>query len=187
MLSTGLPRTAARAGLILSLPILVFYATFGDALNVAVETVAVLAFGVALYWQRRTANKLPVVLVVEDSEGLRKILKKLVEDRLPGRVLTAETLGEARKIIRTQRIDAALIDLHLPDGIGTTLARDLRAGAADHLGTSRNVPIVLVTGVAPVSIAAATKAAGADAYLVKPYEQSEPAMILRRLLNKTPN
>lgn len=187
MLSTGLLRPAARAGLILSLPLLAFYVGFGDMLNVTVETVAVLAFGAALYWQRRAAQKLPVVLVVEDIEGLRKGLKKLIEERLPGRVLAAESVAEARKIIRTHRIDAAMIDLHLLDGLGTTIVRELRAGAADHLGTSRNVPIVLCTGVAPATIAAAAKATGANAYLVKPYEQAIPAMILRQLLHKTPN
>ena len=65
------------------------------------------------------------ILIVDDSEAVRITLEAIFEDR-GFEVIGAETLAEARDRL-ARRFDAVVIDLHLPDGIGTSLVRELRA------------------------------------------------------------
>ncbi|SDL94877.1 two-component system, OmpR family, response regulator [Oryzisolibacter propanilivorax] len=83
----------------------------------------------------------------------------------------ATTLGEARAALHGARYAALLLDLHLPDGDGLTLLRELPA--------SKERPIVIVlTARDQVSDRIRGLDAGADDYLVKPYD---PAELLARL------
>jgi DNA-binding response OmpR family regulator len=59
----------------------------------------------------------PLVLVVEDDGAVRQPLEKFL--RLHGfDVVGAETADQALDAINTKRIDAAIVDLRLPQGSG---------------------------------------------------------------------
>jgi DNA-binding LytR/AlgR family response regulator len=66
------------------------------------------------------------VLLVEDEPLSRNHLAGLLE-AYPNVIMAgqAASLAEARALAKTQRFDLALIDIHLPDGLGTELVRDL--------------------------------------------------------------
>jgi two-component system OmpR family response regulator len=110
------------------------------------------------------------VLLVEDdlalSDALRGYLqaKSFVVDAAPG-------LAEARAALLQAQYAAVLLDLHLGDGDGLSLFPQIRA--------LRDRPIVIVlTARDQVTDRIRGLDAGADDYLVKPYD---PAELLARL------
>jgi DNA-binding response OmpR family regulator len=60
------------------------------------------------------------VLIVEDETLLRRCLTRLLE-RSGHRVVPAGSLEEARELLREQPVDAAILDVGLPDGNGLDL------------------------------------------------------------------
>ena len=114
----------------------------------------------------------PVVLVVEDDEPnralLRAVLARATDERLRGLVvLEAADLATARAILDTNRVDLVLLDVRLPDGNGLSLIWDW----AERQGP---VPqfVVLSASVLPGERAAAL-ATGAAGFLAKPYRSAE--------------
>ena len=81
------------------------------------------------------------VFLLEDHSWFRKALADLLE-REPDLedVGEAGSLDEARRgdAEKAELIDLAVVDLLLPDGIGTELVRDLRAEGSD-------VPVLVLT------------------------------------------
>jgi DNA-binding response OmpR family regulator len=80
------------------------------------------------------------LLVVDDEPHIGLVLRPFLE-QLGYRVSVARTLEEARAALRTgPATDGVLLDLHLPDGSGLDLLRDLRKQD----GTER-LPVVVLT------------------------------------------
>ena len=99
------------------------------------------------------------ILVVDDNEALVDNLAEILDDA--GYVTRrAGSFAAAREESRAG-FDVALVDLRLPDGDGTELARALKTRATD-------AQVILLTGHASTESAAAAVRAGAFAYLVKP-------------------
>jgi two-component system KDP operon response regulator KdpE len=110
----------------------------------------------------------PVVLVVEDEEPnralLRAVLSRATDERLRGMVLLeAADLDAARAILDTNHVDLVLLDVRLPDGNGLSLIWD----AADRGGSTPEF-VVLSASVLPDERATAL-ATGAAGFLAKPY------------------
>jgi two-component system, OmpR family, catabolic regulation response regulator CreB len=83
------------------------------------------------------------LLVVDDEPHIGLLLRPHLED-LGYRVSLARTLGTARTALAAsrERVDALLLDLHLPDGSGLDLLRELRGAPA-----TRGLPVMVVTAV----------------------------------------
>jgi two-component system KDP operon response regulator KdpE len=114
----------------------------------------------------------PVVLVVEDEEPnralLRAVLTRATDERLRGLVLLeAADLATARTILDTNRVNLVLLDVRLPDGNGLSLIWD----SADR-GGSTPAFVVLSASVLPDERATAL-ASGASGFLAKPYRPAE--------------
>lgn len=80
------------------------------------------------------------ILLVDDEPHVPLLVRPLLE-HLGVTVETARSLAEARRSLTRQRPDAVLLDLHLPDGSGLDLLRELRA-APD----TRALPVLVITG-----------------------------------------
>ncbi|MHA6264674.1 response regulator [Arenibacterium sp. CAU 1754] len=78
----------------------------------------------------------------------------------------AATLDEARGFLDVQAYDVIVLDINLPDGLGTDLLRDLRAA-----GT--RTPVLMLTAQFSVDDRVSALNLGADDYLVKPFDQRE--------------
>ncbi len=87
------------------------------------------------------------------------------------------TVAGARAATRDAHWDAVLLDLGLPDGDGLEVARELRAAG----GT----PVLIVTARDEVSSRVEGLDAGADDYLVKPFDRAELLARLRALLRRS--
>jgi CheY-like chemotaxis protein len=112
---------------------------------------------------RSTATKsLDVVLVVEDEPLIRMVIVGLLEE-LGTTVEEAGSVAEALAVMQRtgERIDAAIIDLGLPDGSGHDLALTLRQERP-------RLPIIIATGYSQAAVPPSPSEA--FAYLQKPYD-----------------
>lgn len=116
------------------------------------------------------------VLIVEDYPGL----VELYELGLGARgfdVVGAVTAGEALTRAATERFDAVVLDVQLPDGSGPELLRRLRA-----LPALEHRPIVGMSSYEPRDL----DASAFDAFLRKPLHPKRLAGVLRRLCCDSP-
>ena len=109
--------------------------------------------------------KSKTVLIVDDDTALRDSLADILRDESYNPV-TAGTCAEALKIARQKKPGAALLDLKLPDGAGTTLLADLKKLDPDCICT-------IVTAYADLDSAVAALEKGAFQYLQKPVRPLE--------------
>ena len=80
--------------------------------------------------------------------------------------------------IKHNRIDAILLDLNLPDGDGTRLARLVRK---NHI----LVPILVISGNSGIDEKITALGAGADGYLTKPFDRYELMANLDAIMRRT--
>jgi two-component system response regulator TctD len=78
----------------------------------------------------------------------------------------AKTLEEARSLLDVQQYDVIVLDINLPDGLGTELLKELRAKAD-------RTPVLVLTAEFSVDDRVSTLNSGADDYLVKPFDYRE--------------
>ena len=107
-------------------------------------------------------NATPRVLLVEDHDDTRAMLAFVLEDS--GYSVTSRaTVIDATKSIRNQRFDLVVVDSRLPDGSGIQLCHQIRE-------IDRYTPIVFCSTEGHDKQARQAIAAGAQAYLMKPFE-----------------
>jgi two-component system, NtrC family, response regulator AtoC len=111
------------------------------------------------------------ILVVEDDPVLRKREAALLE-RLGADVSAVETLDGARRLMAAMSFDFAVLDVNLPDGLGTDLLKEKRF--APHTA------VIIVTAHGGVAGAVESMRLGAADYLVKPFETDELPLVLER-------
>ena len=66
----------------------------------------------------------PAILVVDDEPGITATLALILEES-GYEVVTAASRRSALRVVESFAFDAALIDVHLPDSDGVTLAREI--------------------------------------------------------------
>ncbi len=118
------------------------------------------------------------LFLLEDHSWFRKALADLLE-REPDLEVVAQagSLSEARREAGAQaeRIDLAVVDLLLPDGIGTDLIRDLRAA-------NPGVPVLVLTVAHGPDLRAWVRTMGADEIISKDASVEEIFAAVRVLL-----
>jgi two-component system phosphate regulon response regulator OmpR len=119
----------------------------------------------------------PHVLVVDDDARLRDLLRQFL-GRNGFTVTTAADAVEARARLAAFAFDLAVIDVMMPGESGLELTRHLRATGA--------LPVLLLTARAETSDRIAGLSAGADDYLVKPFEPDELLLRVRAILRRAP-
>lgn len=118
------------------------------------------------------------LFLLEDHSWFRRALAQLLELEEEFQVVgEAASLGEARGGISEARgeIDLAIVDLLLPDGIGTDLIRDLRAA-------SPGVPVLVLTVARGPDLYAWVRSMGADEMVSKDASVEEILAVVRVLL-----
>jgi DNA-binding response OmpR family regulator len=118
------------------------------------------------------------LLLIEDTLRLRELLIESIHSA-GWRIDAFGTRAEAEEAVATTCYDLLLVDLGLPDGDGLDLIRALRRQG---LGT----PILILTARAAVDERISGLDAGADDYLVKPFNHREFLARCRALLRRSP-
>jgi DNA-binding response OmpR family regulator len=126
--------------------------------------------------KRDSGSLPPLVLVVEDHEDTRFLLKTMLE--MHGyRVSEARDGEEGVRLARRDRPRLVIMDANLPrlDGIAAT--RRIRSDSA-----LEGVPVVFLSGHAQPDFRAAALDAGGTEFLVKPIVLDDLASVLERHL-----
>lgn len=119
------------------------------------------------------------LLLVEDSARLRELLIEAVHGA-GWRVDAVATIQEAEEAIIVAPYDLLLVDLGLPDGDGLDFVRALRRSGV-------KTPILVLTSRAAIDERIMGLDAGADDYLVKPFNNGEFLARCRALLRRAPD
>ena len=124
------------------------------------------------------ATPAATILVADDDPDLRDILRSILE---PAGfvVIEAENGDRALEVIRASTPSLAVLDYMMPGLTGPQVCEQLRQDVV-----LRYLPIIMLTGKSEVHDKVAGLNAGADDYLVKPFEPMEllarVQMVLRR-------
>lgn len=120
------------------------------------------------------------LFILEDHSWFRKALVGLLEREADLEVVgEAGALSEARDDVtdKAGQIDLAVIDLLLPDGIGTDLIGDLRR-------TNPDVPVLVLTVAKGPDLYSWVRSMGADELVSKDASVEEILAVVRLLLRK---
>jgi len=105
------------------------------------------------------------ILIVDDEEQVRRLLKRLLE--LNGYSCeTAQDAAEAKSFMGAEQFDLLLTDMNMPGDSGLDLI-----GAASEL--QPDIATVMVTGMDDREIANAALELGAYGYIIKPIQSNE--------------
>lgn len=127
--------------------------------------------------QRRTTLEGHVVLVVDDNEDSRNLLRAMLESH-GARASTAASVDEARSALARELPDVLITDLAMPVEDGFSLLDHCRHHADPKLQT---LPILALTAYGSQQAQDRVLAAGFDAYLAKPVEPAEVVQVVRAL------
>ena len=105
------------------------------------------------------------MLVVDDEEPVRKLLKRLL-DRNGYECVVAADVEEAQSLMRGKSFSLVLTDMNMPGVSGLDLIMQV---TADH----PDVATVMVTGLDDAKLANAALEMGAYGYIIKPFEPNE--------------
>jgi two-component system phosphate regulon response regulator OmpR len=117
----------------------------------------------------------PHLLLVDDDTRIRTLLRRFLSEN-GFRITTAATAAEARRRLEGLAFDLLVVDVMMPGESGLDLAASLRA--------TSEVPILMLTARSDASDRIAGLEAGADDYLVKPFEPRELLLRIRAILRR---
>ena len=117
------------------------------------------------------------LLVVDDDERIRGLLQKFLM-RSGYLVTVARDAAQARRLLAGLDFDMIVLDVMMPGEDGITLTRELR--------TRHAVPILLLTARGETANRIEGLEAGADDYLVKPFEPKELLLRINAILRRVP-
>jgi len=112
------------------------------------------------------------VLVADDDRMVRLIVKMLLEKQ-GMTVLEAENGTVCMEIVRRERPDLMLVDLHMPDMDGFRVIEMIRNDA-----TLSSTPVIVLTAETSHEVETKVLEMGADDYVTKPFE---PEVLLSRV------
>lgn len=116
------------------------------------------------------------LLLVEDTFDMAEAIKIRLE-RSGSACDLAQTLEEARSCLAVQKYDVVILDINLPDGLGTELLKEIRS-------RGDRTPILMLTAQFSVDERVSTLNSGADDYLVKPFDHRELEARVRALYRR---
>jgi len=125
--------------------------------------------------QDTDAERMALVLVVDDDERSRVLLQAVLS--ADGcRVRVASSGAEALACLQDELPDAVLFDLTMPGMGGIELCRRIRA-----MPLGQGLPLLVLSGLDDDAARAAALAAGADDFILKPFDRRELRARLDRL------
>lgn len=124
------------------------------------------------------------LLYIEDEPVNVTLIEAIIEQRHPGvRLLHAPTGGEGVRMVRAEKPDFVLLDMHLPDMSGLEVVRQLNVEIAN-----RGLRVTILTGDSLSMDIIKAMSLGAYEYWVKPLDlKLFEAGLRRALTGRTPD
>jgi len=119
------------------------------------------------------------ILIVDDDPDIRDILKLTLAEE-DYEILEAQDGEEALKVINTKPLNLVLLDYKIPKVDGRQVCREVKKDLL-----LRHLPIIMVTGKGDINDKVGGIDAGADDYVVKPFEPKELLARIRMVLRRT--
>jgi DNA-binding response OmpR family regulator len=117
-------------------------------------------------------EQLPTILIAEDSDDLRGMLRELLEAN-GYRILEAADGREAVNVATTERPELVLMDLGMPGTDGLSAVNEIR----EHVSAAETV-ILIVSAYDRLEYRTEAISAGCSGYITKPVD---PAALLRTI------
>ena len=121
-------------------------------------------------------NFLAHILVVDDDEGIRSLVKKYLNEN-KYMVNTAESAEDASKKIKIIKFDLIILDIMMPGKNGLEFIQENKK--------KLDTPIILLTAKGQANERVEGLELGADDYLAKPFEPKELILRIKNILSKT--
>ncbi len=118
-----------------------------------------------------------VILIVDDEEGLREGLSKLLEDEGYA-VECAEDGEKALEIVRNTHIDLMLTDMRMPGMSGIELLKQVRK-------IREEIGVIILTGYGEIESYIEAMNFGAMEYVSKPFKVNELKFIVSKILDQS--
>lgn len=116
------------------------------------------------------------ILVVDDDDRIRALLKRFLQER-GYRVSTAANAEKALSTMKALEFDLLVLDVMMPGMDGFELTRTIRE--------KQETPILLLTARGEAQDRIEGLSLGADDYLAKPFEPEELVLRLNAILRRT--
>jgi len=128
--------------------------------------------------RRQQTDGRPLVLIVDDHEDTRDLIKFVLEKQ-GYRIVEAEDGEVALERGEHERPDLVLMDLALPKIDGLSVMERLRERA-----DMKELPILFISAHAEKAYREQALAAGGDEYLIKPLDLDQLLRVLDRYISK---
>jgi DNA-binding response OmpR family regulator len=115
------------------------------------------------------------ILIADDDPHIRELLRFYLRKELYT-VLEAADGAEALRIVESEHVQLAVVDVMMPVMDGWELCRHIREYA--------NIPIIMLTAKGEINDKEIAFRAGTDDYLVKPFEPKELLFRIKALLRR---
>ncbi len=117
----------------------------------------------------------PHLLVIDDDTRIRNLLQRYLAGQ-GMRVTVAANATEARRKLEGLDFDLLIVDVMMPGENGVDLTRALRE--------KKNMPILMLTALSETDNRISGLEAGADDYLVKPFDPRELVLRINAILRR---
>jgi putative two-component system response regulator len=124
----------------------------------------------------RVDHKNPVILIADDYVPFLEFMSRALANQ-GYTVVCVENGTEALESLLGEKVDLALLDVHMPGWSGATLCKILKSSPKTRL-----IPVVLVTADSSSDVRMEGIAAGADDFISKPIDMPELYARIRSLL-----
>ncbi len=117
------------------------------------------------------------ILVVDDNEGIREAVEKILKKEKTYTVFTASDGEEAVKILQQNTIAVLLTDLRMPKVDGLELLKIAKT-------ISENIEVILITGHGTIEVAVEVMKDGAFDFIQKPFNKTTVLKTVRKAIEK---
>jgi two-component system chemotaxis response regulator CheY len=119
------------------------------------------------------------ILIVEDSETTRSLIKAVVEEMNDFNIIEAASGFEALKILPTERFSLIITDINMPDINGLELIRFVKTNPL-----YKDIPLIIVTTERGEEDRKKGMSLGASAYITKPFKAEELKEAIKNVLSR---
>jgi two-component system nitrogen regulation response regulator NtrX len=119
----------------------------------------------------------PVVLIVDDEEGIRESLSGILEDE-GYRVVSSGTAEDALRTVQEQTPDLIILDVWLPKMDGIQALQEIKS-------LKQDIPVIMISGHGNIEVAVKATRMGAYDFLEKPLSLERVLLSSRRALERS--